>query len=101
MRLRSGDIDRLQAEGLVDRVGKARAGIVFSRIAQRVGKIADQLDGELVRMQGAAEYGLIPPDFLIAKALPQMRAALANAENSEGSLVTSLAGRTESIRPQT
>lgn len=63
----------------------------------RLDSFADQLDGELARMRAAAAHGLIPPGFLIDKALPQMRAAHANAENPEGSLVTSLAGRTESI----
>jgi len=50
------------------------------------------LDGELARMRSAAGLGLIPPDFLLAKAIPQMEASLADAK-AGGSLVESLVRR--------
>ncbi|MBB3763828.1 DUF885 domain-containing protein [Sphingomicrobium lutaoense] len=61
----------------------------------RLSSFADQLDGETVRMRMAAEEGLVPPDFLIAKALPQMESALENMRKRDGSLVTSLEKRTQ------
>lgn len=39
-----------------------------------------QLDGELVRMQDARAKGLVPPDFLLDKAITQMEQSIANAE---------------------
>ena len=38
VRFRPGDVDRLQAEGLVNRVGKARTCVVLGCITQRVGQ---------------------------------------------------------------
>ncbi len=51
------------------------------------------LDGELERIRSAAGMGVIPPAFLLAKAIPQMEASLADAK-SGGSLVDSLTRRT-------
>lgn len=50
------------------------------------------LDGETERMQAAAAQGLIPPAFLIDKAVKQMEASLADARKG-GSLVESLVKR--------
>ncbi|MCJ7422206.1 DUF885 domain-containing protein [Sphingomicrobium astaxanthinifaciens] len=62
----------------------------------RLESFAEQLDGETLRMRMAAEdEGLVPPDFLIDKALPQMRAARANMLAEDGTLVTSLARRAD------
>jgi len=55
-----------------------------------------QLDGELDRMQAARETGLVPPAFLIDKALGQLGLAAKNARDG-GSLVESLARRTKDI----
>src|SRR5688572_18719140 len=55
-----------------------------------------QLDGELERMQAARAAGLVPPAFLIDKALPQMGLS-AKAARQGGSLVESIERRTKNI----
>ena len=55
-----------------------------------------QLDGELGRMKDAASKGLIPPRFLIDKALPQMSISIENARRG-GGLVESIERRTKAI----
>ena len=55
-----------------------------------------QLAGELGRMQAAAAYGLIPPGFLIDKAVRQLGQSAADAAKG-GSLVDSLVRRTKNI----
>ena len=57
---------------------------------------AHQLDGELGRIQAARGKGLIPPAFLIDKALPQMRMSAKSARGG-GSLVESIERRTKNI----
>ena len=59
----------------------------------RLDSMAVQLDGELSRMQAAAAKGLIPPAFLIDKAVKQMEQSLAGAL-SGGGMVESLVRRT-------
>lgn len=59
----------------------------------RLESFAVQLDGELGRMRSAAAMGVIPPAFLIDKAIGQMESSLAGAREG-GSLVESLVGRT-------
>ncbi|MCB5424874.1 DUF885 domain-containing protein [Altererythrobacter sp. CC-YST694] len=54
------------------------------------------LDGELERMQAATRLGVIPPAFLLDKAIAQMENSLADAR-ADGGLVTSLTGRTKDI----
>jgi uncharacterized protein (DUF885 family) len=54
------------------------------------------LDGELSRMQAAKETGLVPPGFLIDKALAQITLVAKNAREG-GPLVESLERRTEDI----
>jgi len=51
------------------------------------------LDGELDRMSAAAAMGLIPPDFLLDRAIAQMESTVAEAE-SGGALVESVTRRT-------
>ncbi len=60
----------------------------------RLQSYAKQLDGERGRITAALERGLVPPSFLIDKALPQMRLSAKNAREG-GSLVESLARRTK------
>lgn len=60
----------------------------------RLESYPDQLDGELGRMKSAADFGMIPPSFLIDKALKQMEASLAGAREG-GGLVESLVRRTK------
>ena len=62
----------------------------------RLQSYAKQLDGELGRMQAARAKGLVPPAFLIDKALAQMRLSAKNAREG-GALVESIARRTKDI----
>ena len=62
----------------------------------RLQSYAKQLDGELGRIQAARGSGLVPPAFLIDKALEQMRASARNTRGG-GSLVESIARRTKDI----
>lgn len=55
-----------------------------------------QLDGELDRIRAAAAGGLIPPAFLLDKAIRQMDLSLTDARGG-GGLVSSLANRTAAI----
>jgi uncharacterized protein (DUF885 family) len=62
----------------------------------RLHSFARQLDGELGRLRAARELGLVPPAFLIAKAVSQMGLSVRNAREG-GSLVESLRRRTKDI----
>ena len=62
----------------------------------RMQSFARQLDGELGRIQSARGKGLIPPAFLIDKALTQMRLSAKNTR-SGGMLVESIERRTKNI----
>jgi len=57
---------------------------------------ARQLDGELGRMQAARGLGLVPPAFLIDKALEQLSLSAKDARHG-GSLVQSIDRRTKKI----
>ncbi|HEU4651470.1 MAG TPA: DUF885 domain-containing protein [Croceibacterium sp.] len=60
---------------------------------ERLEAMPAALDGELDRIRSATALGVIPPAFLLAKAIPQMEASLADAR-AGGSLVDSLTRRT-------
>src|SRR5688572_2653853 len=62
----------------------------------RLESYAKQLDGELGRMQAARAAGLVPPAFLIDKALTQMQMSAKSARGG-GALVDSIARRTANI----
>jgi len=62
----------------------------------RLQSYARQLDGELGRMRAARAQGLVPPAFLIDKALAQLTLSAKDAREG-GSLVESLARRSKSI----
>jgi uncharacterized protein (DUF885 family) len=62
----------------------------------RVQSYAKQLDGERGRIEAARAKGLIPPAFLLDKALAQMRTSITNAHDG-GTLVESIERRTKSI----
>lgn len=62
----------------------------------RLQSYAKQLDGERGRIQAARGQGLVPPAFLIDKALSQMRLSAKSARDG-GSLVESIARRTKAI----
>jgi uncharacterized protein (DUF885 family) len=62
----------------------------------RLQSYARQLDGELERIQNAREYGLVPPAFLLDKALAQVQLSLHSARQG-GALVESIERRTKEI----
>ena len=65
----------------------------------RLQSYATQLDGEAGRMQAARGAGLVPPAFLIDKALTQMQMSAKSARDG-GALVDSIARRTTNITGQ-
>lgn len=67
----------------------ADAEAYLSRLAQ----VPAALNGELERVRSAAGMGVIPPAFLLAKAIPQLEASLADAR-SGGALVEQLVRKT-------
>lgn len=69
---------------------RSDAEAYLSRLAQYPG----QLNGELARMRAARARGLVPPSFLIDKALSQIGIALKNSE-AGGTIVDSLVRRTK------
>src|SRR5579859_8090557 len=74
------DIPRfLDADHRIDTAADAYAYLA------RLESYAKQLDGELGRMQAARAAGLVPPVFLIDKAIAQMAISLAGAQHG-GSL---------------
>ena len=62
----------------------------------RLQSYAKQLDGELGRIQAARAKGLVPPGFLIDKALGQIGLSVKNAR-AGGTLVESIERRSKSI----
>jgi uncharacterized protein (DUF885 family) len=60
----------------------------------RLSQYPAQLDGELARIRAARLKGLVPPTFLIDKALSQLGIALKNAQSGDG-IVDSLVKRTK------
>jgi uncharacterized protein (DUF885 family) len=63
---------------------------------ERLQSYARQLDGELGRMQAATAAGLVPPSFLVDKAIAQMQLSIKNTREG-GTLVESIARRTKNI----
>jgi uncharacterized protein (DUF885 family) len=85
------DIPRfLDAEHRIDNAADAEAYLA------RLQSYAKQLDGELGRIQGARAAGLVPPAFLIDKAIAQMNLSAAGARKG-GTLVESIERRTKNI----
>jgi uncharacterized protein (DUF885 family) len=85
------DIPRfLDADHRVENAADAEAYLA------RLQSYARQLDGELERVREARAAGLVPPAFLLDKALPQMRLAAQGAREG-GMLVESLERRSRSI----
>ena len=69
---------------------KSDAEAYLARLAQ----YPRQLDGELGRMRAARTKGMVPPRFLIDKALSQLDIALKNSQGG-GTIVDSLVRRTK------
>ncbi|HJS43101.1 MAG TPA: DUF885 domain-containing protein [Gemmatimonadales bacterium] len=65
----------------------------------RLESYARQLAGELGRLQAARAIGLVPPGFLLDRALSQLQLSVQNAR-AGGSLVESIARRTTNIPGQ-
>lgn len=63
---------------------------------ERLSAMPAQLDGELARIKSASAMGLIPPSFLLDKAIGQMRQSIASAQQG-GDMVQSLVRRTSGI----
>ena len=81
------DVPRfLDSDHRVETVQDAEAYIA------RLESYARQLDGELERVRAARAAGMVPPAFLLDKALVQMRQSAQNARDG-GTLVESLARR--------
>lgn len=60
----------------------------------RLARFDAQLDGELERIRDATDMGLVPPDFLLDRAIAQMVSTISDARADGGGLVTSIASRT-------
>ena len=85
------DIPRaLDSDHRIENAADAEAYVV------RLQSYAKQLDGETGRMKDARTLGLVPPAFLIDKALGQIRLSARNAREG-GSLVESIERRTKTI----
>jgi uncharacterized protein (DUF885 family) len=85
------DIPRfLDSDHRIDNAADAEAYLA------RLQSYPKQLEGELGRMRAARAAGLVPPAFLIDKALAQMTLSAKNAREG-GSLVDSIARRTKNI----
>jgi uncharacterized protein (DUF885 family) len=85
------DIPRLlDADHRIDNAADAEAYLA------RMQSYANQLDGELGRLKEARGKGLVPPVFLIDRALGQLGLAIKNTQTG-GTLVDSIVRRTGSI----
>lgn len=62
----------------------------------RLEAVPGVLEGELERMQAATRLGVVPPSFLLDKAIDQMESTLADARIG-GGLVSGLTNRTKDI----
>jgi uncharacterized protein (DUF885 family) len=85
------DIPRfLDAEHLINGAADAEAYLA------RLESMPAVLDGELGRIQAARAQGLVPPAFLLDKALPQLEGSAKSARQG-GTLVESIERRTKAI----
>ena len=85
------DVPRfLDAEHRIEQAADAEAYLA------RLQSYANQLDGERGRAEAARAHGLVPPTFLIDKALAQMRISIKSAHEG-GTLVESIERRTKNI----
>jgi uncharacterized protein (DUF885 family) len=85
------DIPRfLDAEHRIENAADAEAYL------SRLQSYAKQLDGELGRIEAARKAGLVPPAFLIDKAIAQMTLSAKGAREG-GTLVESIERRTKNI----
>jgi uncharacterized protein (DUF885 family) len=86
------DIPRfLESEHQVETADDAQAWVA------RVGRYPSVLDGELERMRAARGAGLVPPAFLIDKAIAQLEQSVARAKAGDA-LVTHITAVTADLR---
>ena len=64
---------------------------------ERLASIPAQLDGELERIRAARAIGVVPPRFLLDKAIAAMKNSIADARTRKGAYVDGLARRTDAI----
>ena len=89
------DVPRfLDAEHRIEQAADAEAYLA------RLQSYAQQVDGELGRSQAARAKGLVPPAFLLDKALAQLSLSIKNAREG-GTLVESIERRTKKYIPGT
>jgi uncharacterized protein (DUF885 family) len=81
----------------LDSEHKVRTAAGAEAYLARLAAFPAQLDGELGRIKAARGMGVVPPAFLLDKAIRQMEMALKDA-SSGGGLVESLVRRTKGIR---
>ena len=85
------DVPRfLDSDHRIDNAADAEAYLA------RLQSYARQLDGELARIQAARSAGVVPPAFLIDKALAQMTLSIKGAREG-GALVESIERRTKNM----
>jgi uncharacterized protein (DUF885 family) len=85
------DVPRfLDTDHRIENTGDAEAYLA------RLQSYAKQVDGESERLQGARDYGLVPPAFLLDKAVVQLRLSIESAR-AGGSVVESIERRTQNI----
>ena len=85
------DVPRfLDADHRIEQAADAEAYLA------RLQSYAKQVDGELGRIQAARAKGLVPPAFLLDKALAQLSLSIKNAREG-GTLVESIERRTKNI----
>lgn len=85
------DVPRfLDADHRIEQAADAEAYLA------RLQSYARQLAGELGRVQAARAHGLVPPAFLLDKALAQLRLAMTGAREG-GTLVESIVRRTKNV----
>ncbi|ANY20091.1 hypothetical protein A6F68_01578 [Tsuneonella dongtanensis] len=63
----------------------------------RLEQIPRVFEGELGRIRAARSIGLVPPGFLLDKAIGAMERSIADARSAEGTYVTGLTRRSEAI----
>ena len=65
---------------------------------QRLAQFPAVLDGETARIKDARDKGLVPPAFLLDKAIRQMELTIKDASTGGGSMVESLKRRTDAAK---
>ena len=63
----------------------------------RLEQVPAVLDGELGRIRNARAMGLVPPGFLLDKAITAMESSIADARKPDGAYVSGLTSRTKDI----